>query len=163
MHIRIALAHVNSCTKFGVPRSKGVRAKGQKAEKIKLPPGGTILTPRGWLSQWYTIHTKALLTWKFGLPATSRLGCSPETTFFEGFTRRHVAYATWNVTPRDRHHRRSAVPAHRMSRLPSGSARPFRRYSRNPYLRWPLSRPSPTTSSVQPLAARGATRYWKRQ
>ena len=110
MHIRIALANVHPCTKFGVPRSKGVRAKGQKAGKIKLPPGGTILTPRGWLSQWYTIHTKALLTWKFGLPATSRLGCSPETTFFEGFTRRHVAHATWNVTPRDRHHRRSAVP-----------------------------------------------------
>ena len=50
MNIRIALAHVHPCTKFGVPRFKGVRARGQKAEKIKLPPGGTILTPRGWFS-----------------------------------------------------------------------------------------------------------------
>ena len=93
INIRIALAHVHSCTKFGVPRFKGVRARGQKAEKIKLPPGGTILTPRGWFSHWHTIQTKALLTWKFGLPATSRLGCNPDTTFFEGFTRRHVARA----------------------------------------------------------------------
>ena len=163
MHIRIVFAHVHPCTKFGVPRSKGVRARGQKAEQIKLPPGSTILTPRGWFTQLHAIQTKALLTWKFGLSATSRLGCSPDTTFFEGFTRRHVAHSTCHVAPRDRHHRRFAVPAHRMSRLPSGSAWPFRRYSRNPCLRWPLSRPSPTTSSVQPLAARGATHYWKRQ
>ena len=129
MNIRIALSHVHPCTKFGVSRFKGVRARGQKAEKIKFPPGGTILTPRGWFSHWHTIHTKALLTWKFGLPATSRLGCNPDTTFFEGFTRRHVARARWHAAPRDRRHRRSAVPAHRMSRLSSGSAQPFRRYS----------------------------------
>ena len=148
MQIRIALAHLHPCTKFGVPRSKGVRAEGRRLKTIKLPPGGTILTPRGWFSQWRTILTKALLTWKLGLPATSRLGCSPDTTFFEGFTRRHVARATWHVAPRGRRHRRSVVPAHRMSRLPSGSAQLFRRYSRNPCLRWPLSRRDPAESSV---------------
>ena len=163
MHIRIALAHVHPCTKFWVPRSKGARARGQKAKKIKLPPGGTILNPRGCFAQWHTIHTKALLTWKFGLPATSRLGCSPVTTFFEGFTRRHVAHATWNVAPRDRRHRRSAVPAHRMSRLPSGSAPAVPALFTKPVPPLVTSRPSPTTPSVQPLAARGATRYWKRQ
>ena len=128
MHIRTALAHVHPCTKFGVPRSKGVRARGQKAEKIKLPPGGIILTPRGWFSKWHTIQTKALLTWKFGLPATSRLGCSPDNFF----RRVHAApRGTCHVAPRVHHHRGSVVSAHRMSRLPSGLAQPFRRYSRN--------------------------------
>ena len=194
MHIRIALAHVHPCTKFGVPRSKGVRARGHKAEKIKLPPGGTILTldlgadtlnvtqlrpsrfcgteallpisregehtlrltynlmrrlntrlcrvptkQRVWIQVSASTGVSlpllyTLLTWKFGLSATSRLGCSPDTTFFflEWFTRQHVTRDTWHVAPRDRRHRRSAVPAHRMSRLSSGSAQPFRRYSRNP-------------------------------
>ena len=127
MHIRIVLAHVHLCTKFGVPRFKGVRARGKKAEKNKIAPWGHKFDPS--FSHWHTIQTKALLTWKFGLPATSRLGCNPDTTFFEGFTRRHVERARWHAAPRDRRHRRSAVPAHRMSRLSSGSAQPFRRYS----------------------------------
>ena len=147
MYIRIALAHVHPCTKLGGSRSKGVLARGHKAEKTKLPTGGTILTLRGWFAEWHTTHTKALLTWKFGLPATSRLGCSPDTPFFEGFTRRHVARATWHVAPRDRRHRRSAVPAHRMSRLSSGSAQPFRRYSRNPCAHSRPLTPDPTSSA----------------
>ena len=150
MHIRIALAHVHPCTKFGVPRSKGDRARGQKAEKNKIAPWGHNFGPwpRGWFSQLHTIQAKALLTWKFRLPATSRLGCSPDTTFFEGFTRRHVARSKWHVASGDRRHRRSVVPAHRMSRLPSGSAQLVRRYSRNPCLRWPLSRRDPAESSA---------------
>ena len=39
MHIRIVLAHVHPYTKFGVIRSKGVRARGQKAEQINCPLG----------------------------------------------------------------------------------------------------------------------------
>ena len=60
----------------------------------------------------------------------------------------HVARGTCQVAPRDRRHRRSVVPAHRLSRLPSGSAQLFRRYSRNPCLRWPLSRRDPAESST---------------
>ena len=47
MHIRIALAHVHPCTKFGVPRSKGVRARGQKAENNKIAPWGHNFDPSG--------------------------------------------------------------------------------------------------------------------
>ena len=47
MHIRIALAHVYPCTKFGVPRSKGVRARGQKAEDNKIAPWGHNFDPSG--------------------------------------------------------------------------------------------------------------------
>ena len=47
MHIRIALAHVHACTKFGVPRSKGVRARGQKAENNKIAPWGHNFDPSG--------------------------------------------------------------------------------------------------------------------
>ena len=49
MHTRIALAHVHSCTKCGVPRSKGVRARGQKAEKIA--PWGHNFGPSGLIRQ----------------------------------------------------------------------------------------------------------------
>ena len=37
MHIRIALAHVHPCTKFGVPRSKGVRAHVHPCTKFGVP------------------------------------------------------------------------------------------------------------------------------
>ena len=47
MNIRIALAHVHPCTKFGVPRSKGVRARGLKAEKNKIAPWGHNFDPSG--------------------------------------------------------------------------------------------------------------------
>ena len=70
------------------------------------------------------------------------------TTFFKGFTQ-HVAHATWNLAPCDRRHQHSTVPSHQMSRLPSGSARPFWCYSRNLCLCWPLSRPSPTLQPPQ--------------
>ena len=46
MQIRIALAHVHPCTKFGVPRSKGVRARGQKAEN-KIAHWGHNFDPSG--------------------------------------------------------------------------------------------------------------------
>ena len=147
MDIRIALAQMHPCTKFGGPGFKGVLARWQKAEKTKLPPGSTILTLRGWFAEWNTTQAKALLTWKFGLPATSRLGSSPDTAFFEGFTRRYVPRATWHVAPRDRRHRRSAVPAHRMSRLSCGSAQPFRRYSRKPCAHSRQLTPDPTSSA----------------
>ena len=102
MHIRIALAHVYPCTKFGGPRSMGVLVRGHKAEKTKLPIGNfvcqwnkiannclrkqncPILTLRGWFAEWHTTQTKALLTWKFRLAATSRLGCSPDSIFPRG-------------------------------------------------------------------------------
>ena len=48
MHIRIALAHVHPCTKFGFPRSKGVRARGQKAENNKIALWGHNIDP-SWL------------------------------------------------------------------------------------------------------------------
>ena len=38
---------LHPCTKFGVSRSKGVGARGHKAEKTEKCPEGTILTPRG--------------------------------------------------------------------------------------------------------------------
>ena len=47
MHIRIALAHVHPCTKFGVPRSKGDQARGQKAENNKIAPWGHNFDPSG--------------------------------------------------------------------------------------------------------------------
>ena len=47
MHIRIALVHVHPCIKFGVPRSKGVRARGQKAENNKIAPWGHNFDPSG--------------------------------------------------------------------------------------------------------------------
>ena len=47
MHIQIALAHVHPCTKFGVPRSKGVRARGQKAENNKIASWGHNFDPSG--------------------------------------------------------------------------------------------------------------------
>ena len=47
MHIRIAIAHVHPCTKFGVPRSKGNRAGGQKAENNKIAPWGHNFDPSG--------------------------------------------------------------------------------------------------------------------
>ena len=47
MHIRIALAHVQPCTKFGVSRSKGVRARGQKAENNEIAPWGHNFDPWG--------------------------------------------------------------------------------------------------------------------
>ena len=51
MNIRIALAHVHTCTKFGVPRFKGVRARGQKAEKNKIAPWGHNFDPSGLILQ----------------------------------------------------------------------------------------------------------------
>ena len=41
------LVILHPCTKFGEIRSKGVGARGHKAEKTGLCPAGTILTPRG--------------------------------------------------------------------------------------------------------------------
>ena len=90
-------------------------------------PRGQKFCPLG--ANFWPLGSDAPITWKFGLPATSRLGCNPDPTFFEWFTRRHMARARWHAAPRDRRHCRSAVPAHRMSRLSSGSAQPFRRYS----------------------------------
>ena len=45
MHIRIALAHVHPCTKFGGPGSKGVLARENKAEKNA--PWGHNFDPSG--------------------------------------------------------------------------------------------------------------------
>ena len=139
MHIRIALAHVHPCTKFGVPRSKGVGPRRQKVENNKIAlwwghnydPSGLILpmthnSDQGAsdLKVWGPVH------FPFGLQPWHNI-----------FRRVHAAArGTCHVASRDRRHRRSVVPAHRMSRLPSGSAQLFRRYSRNPCLRWPLSR-----------------------
>ena len=79
----------------------------------------------------------ALKVWS---PGHFPFGLQPWHNIFKRFhaTARGTR-ATWHVAPRDRRHRRSVAPAHRMSRLPSGSAQLFRRYSRNPYLRWPLA------------------------
>ena len=128
-------------TKFRVPRSKGVRARGHKAEKIA--PWGHNFDPSGLIRPIAHNSDQGASDLKVWAPDHFPFGlssCSPDTKFFEGFTRRHVA-------PRDRRHRRSAVPAHRMSRPPSGSAQPFRRYSRNPCLRWSLSRCDHTNTS----------------
>ena len=162
MHIRIALTHVNPFTKFGVPRSKGVRANGQKAEKIKLPPGGTILTPRGWLSQWYTIHTKALLTWKLGsrpLPVWAAAlkqhfskGSRGSTWHMPRGTWRHVTATIdvplfrrieWAVSRPDRPGRSGAIHETR------ASAGHFHARVLQPpqYSHWPLEAP-PVTGNV---------------
>ena len=147
MHIRIALAQVHPCTKFGGPRSKGVLARGHKAEKKQNcprgaqfwpfgadSPNGTQLRPRRFWPE--SLGSRPLPVWARAL-----------ITFFEGFTRRHVPRATWHVAPRDRRHRRSAVPAHRTSRLSSGSAQPFRRYSRKPCAHSHPLTPDPTSSA----------------
>ena len=47
MHIRIALAQVHPCTKFGGPRSKGILAGGHKAEKKQNCPLGHNFDPSG--------------------------------------------------------------------------------------------------------------------
>ena len=36
-----------ACTEFGVPRSKGVRSRGQKAESNKIAPWGHNFDPSG--------------------------------------------------------------------------------------------------------------------
>ena len=50
--------------------------------------------------------------------------------FCYGFTRRHVARATWHVAPRDKRHRRSGALAHLLVFVASKSDQPFRSYSR---------------------------------
>ena len=105
MHIRIALAHVHPCTKFGVPRSKGLRARGQKAEKIKLPPGGTILTPGGSFSPMTHNSDQGASDLKVWAPGHFPFGLQPWHNFFRRVHAAardtcHVARgATWPQPP----------------------------------------------------------------
>ena len=143
MHIRIALAHVHPCNKFGVPRSKGVRARGQKAENNKIASWGQNFDPSGLILPMTRNSDQGASDLKVWAPGHFPFGLQPWQHFSKG-----SRGGTWHVAPRDRRHRRSVAPAHRMSRLPSGSAQLFRRYSRNPHLRWPLPCRNTTESSA---------------
>ena len=55
----IARVKVPPCAKFGDPSSKGVGARGQKAEMLR--PAGALLHPRGGSTPWHSSQTKALL------------------------------------------------------------------------------------------------------
>ena len=50
-----------------------------------MRPAGALLHPRGSSTPWHSSQTKALLAWKFGLPATPRLGCSRVSFFWRTF------------------------------------------------------------------------------
>ena len=60
----IARVKVPLCAKFGDPSSKGVGARGQKAEMQKCALRAHFCTPgavRGISTPWHTSQTKALL------------------------------------------------------------------------------------------------------
>ena len=50
-----------------------------------MRPAGALLHPRGSSTPWHSSQTKALLAWRFGLPATPRLGCSRVRIFLHTF------------------------------------------------------------------------------
>ena len=103
MNIRIALAHVHPCTKFGVPRFKGVRARGQKAEKIKLPLGAqfwplgvdspidTQFRPRRFWPE--SLGSRPLPVWAATLTQHFSKGSRGGTWHVPGGTQRHVTAA----------------------------------------------------------------------
>ena len=128
MNIRIALAHVHPCTKFGVPRFKSVRARGQKADKIKMLPGGTILTlgadspidtqfrPRRFWPE--SLGSRPLPVWAATLTQHFSKGSRGGTWHVPGGTQRHVTAAIvvppfrrieWAVSRPDRPSRSGAI------------------------------------------------------
>ena len=130
MHIRIALPHVHPCTKFGVPRSKGVRARGQKAENNKIAPWGHNFDPSGLILPMTRNSDQGASDLKVWAPGHFPLGQQPWHNIFRRVhaaargTWRHVTATIvvpsfrrieWAVSRPDRPSRSGAIHETRIS------------------------------------------------
>ena len=124
----IARVKVPPCAKFGGRSSKGVCARGQKAEMQKCALRAHFCTPGAVRPHGTQVRPRPFWPESLGSRPAPVWAVAVLEIFFEGSTRRHVAGHTWHVAPRDQRHRRSGALAHLLVFVPSGSASLIRSY-----------------------------------
>ena len=124
----IARVKVPPCAKFGVPSSKGVGARRQKAEIQKCALRAHFCTPGAVRPHGTQVRPRPFWPESLGSRRPPVWAVAVLENFSKGLTRRHVAGHTWHVAPRNQRHRRSGALAHLLVFVPSGSASPIRSY-----------------------------------